>query len=604
MATDPKASPAGTSAAARPSNFLRAIIERDLESGAGAGRRFGGSPGDAAHHAAGPLDTAKIRTRFPPEPNGYLHVGHAKSICLNFGLARDYGGICHLRFDDTNPEKEEQEYVDAIVEAVRWLGFDGNVEGPGGTVGHLYYASDYFDFMYRAAEALIGAGLAYVDEQSAEEMRINRGDFQTPGTASPWRTRTPEQNLERFREMRDGRHTDGSMVLRAKIDLASPNINLRDPTIYRIKRAHHHNTGDRWCIYPMYTYAHPIEDALERITHSFCTLEFEDQRPFYDWLLENLARLGLLSHPLPKQYEFGRLNLTSVMTSKRKLKAMVDEGVVSGWDDPRMPTLAGMRRRGYTPASIRRMAADTGASKTNIWIDYSVLDIALRDDLEGQAARAMAVLDPLPLKLVNWAEVFGSDAHREPCSAPAHPHRPELGTRRFELGPQVWVEREDFEETPPKGFFRLFPGNKVRLKYGMVVECTGCEKDAAGRVSAVLARVLPDTKSGTPGADAVKVKGTITWVAAHDAVAAELRLFERLFATDQPEEGGRDFRENLNPNSRRTLQGFVEPSVAAVPADTKLQFERHGYFVADRVDHREGAPVFNRVTALKDGTRR
>ncbi|MFO1330689.1 MAG: glutamine--tRNA ligase/YqeY domain fusion protein [Rubrivivax sp.] len=589
MASAPPADP-------KPHNFLRAIVERDLEAGTYAQRPWGGSPGDAAHHAAGQPDPARIRTRFPPEPNGYLHVGHAKSICLNFGMAQDYGGICHLRFDDTNPEKEEQEYVDAIVEMVQWLGFDWNV---GGT-SHLYYASDYFDFMYRAAEALVQAGLAYVDEQNAEEMRAARGDFQTPGTDSPFRSRTPAQNLARLREMRDGLHADGAMVLRAKIDMASPNINLRDPTIYRIKRAHHHNTGDRWCIYPMYTYAHPIEDALERITHSFCTLEFEDQRPFYDWLLHNLVTLGLLAEPLPRQYEFGRLNLTSVMTSKRKLKAMVDEGIVTGWDDPRMPTLAGMRRRGYTPESIRRMAADTGASKTNIWIDYSVLDIALRDDQEGKAARAMAVMDPLPLVLTDWSEVFGSDAHREPCQAPAHPQRPELGTRRFELGPRVWIEREDFEETPPKGFFRLFPGNKVRLKYGLVVECTGCEKDAAGRVTTVLARVVPDTRSGTPGADAVKVKGTITWVAAHDALPAELRLFERLFATDQPEEGGRDFRANLNPHSKRVVQGWVEPSLRSVAADTRLQFERHGYFVADRVDHAAGHAVFNRVTTLKD----
>ena len=580
----------------KPSNFLRTIIERDLEAGLHQGRPWGGSPGDAAHHGAGGVDPARIRTRFPPEPNGYLHVGHAKSICLNFGFAQDYGGICHLRFDDTNPEKEEQEFVDAIIEMVHWLGFDWNV---GGT-SHLYYASNYFDFMYRAAEALVGAGLAYVDEQGAEEMRANRGDFNTPGTPSPFRARTPAENLARLREMRDGQHADGAMVLRAKIDLASPNINLRDPTLYRIKRAHHHNTGDRWCIYPMYTYAHPIEDALERVTHSFCTLEFEDQRPFYDWLLENLVTLGLLSHPLPRQYEFGRLNLTSVMTSKRKLKSMVDEGIVSGWDDPRMPTLAGMRRRGYTPASIRRMAADTGASKTNIWIDYSVLDIALRDDQEGQAARAMAVLDPVPLTLTNWAEVFGDAAHREPCQAPAHPQRPELGQRRFELGPQVWIERDDFAEVPEKGFFRLFPGNKVRLKYGMVVECTGCEKDAHGAVVAVLARVVPDTKSGTPGADAVKVKGTITWVALHDALPAEVRLFERLFVTDQPEEGGRDFRENLNPHSRKVVAAQLEPSLAGVAADTRLQFERHGYFVADRHDHQATRPVFNRITGLKD----
>ena len=591
MSADAKKTPE----APKPSNFLRGIIERDLEAGTYANRPFGGSPGDAAHHAAGTPDPARIRTRFPPEPNGYLHVGHAKSICLNFGLARDHGGICHLRFDDTNPEKEEQEYVDAIIEAVRWLGFDWEV---GGT-SHLYYASDYFDFMVRAAEALIADGLAYVDEQTPEEMRATRGDFTTPGTDSPFRKRTPAENLARFRDMQGGTMPDGSAVLRAKIDMASPNINLRDPALYRIKHATHHNTGDRWCIYPMYTYAHPIEDALERITHSICTLEFEDQRPFYDWLLENLARLGLLAHPLPKQYEFGRLNLTSVMTSKRKLKAMVDEGIVSGWDDPRMPTIFGMRRRGYTPASIRAMAEATGASKTNIWLDYSVLDIALREDLEGQAPRAMAVLDPVKLQLTNWAALFGA-GHREPCTAPAHPQRPELGTRAFSLGPEVWIEADDFAELPPKGFFRLFPGNKVRLKYGMVVECTGCTKDAEGRITAVQATVVPDTKSGTPGADAVKVKGTITWVGVHEAVPVELRLFERLFTVDQPGSDETDFRSVVNPRSKTVQQGFVEPALAGADADTKFQFERHGYFVADRVDHRPERRVFNRIATLKD----
>ncbi len=600
----PKAS--GPAEPVKPSNFLRGIIERDLEAGTYAGRPFGGSPGDAAHHDSGLPDPARIRTRFPPEPNGYLHIGHAKSICLNFGLARDYGGVCHLRFDDTNPEKEEQEYVDAIKEAVHWLGFDWV---SGGT-SHLYQASDYFDFMYRAAEALVQAGLAYVDEQSAEEMRANRGDFTTPGTDSRFRSRTPAENLARLRDMRDGKLADGAAVLRAKIDMASPNINLRDPALYRIKHATHHHTGDHWCIYPMYTYAHPIEDALERITHSICTLEFEDQRPFYDWLLEHLADLGLLARPLPKQYEFGRLNLTGVITSKRKLKALVDEGHVSGWDDPRMPTLFGMRRRGYTPESIRAMADGTGASKTNIWLDYAVLDIALREDLEGRAPRAMAVLDPVKLVLENWDEVFGAE-HREPCSAPAHPQHPELGLRHFKLGPEVWIEREDFEPAPPKGFFRLYPpqpqadgsvtpGNKVRLKYGMVVECTGFEQGTDGRVATVRARVVPDTKSGTPGADAVKVKGTITWLAVDDAVAAEVRLFERLFTEDQPDAEGRDFRSVLNPHSRQVVQAFVEPLVAAVPAESRFQFERHGYFVADRVEHRNGAPVFNRITSLKD----
>lgn len=594
--SDKPSSPA-PSEPARAGNFLRTVIERDLSAGTYDARAFGGSPGDAAHHAAGQPDPARVRLRFPPEPNGYLHVGHAKSICLNFGLARDYGGVCHLRFDDTNPEKEEQEYVDAIAEMVQWLGWSWEAFG----TSHLYYASNYFDFMYRAAEHLIERGLAYVDEQTPEQMRANRGDFTTPGTDSPFRGRTPAENLARFREMRDGLHADGSMVLRAKIDMASPNINLRDPAIYRIRRATHHNTGDRWCIYPMYTYAHPIEDALERITHSICTLEFEDQRPFYDWLLERLAEGGLLAHPLPKQYEFGRLNLSYVITSKRKLKQLVDEKHVHGWDDPRMPTLAGMRRRGYTPAAIRKMADDSGASKTNIWLDYSVLDIALRDDLDPQVGRAMAVLDPLPLKLTNWADVFGSADHREPCQAPVHPHHPERGQRQFSLGPELWIERDDFAETPPKGFFRLFPGNKVRLKYGVVVECTGCEKDADGRVTAVTATVVPDTKSGTPGADAVKVKGVITWVGAHDGLATELRLFDRLFTEPQPDAGGRDFLSVLNPASKQVVQGYVEPSLAGAAPETRLQFERHGYFITDRIDHRAERPVFNRITGLKDG---
>ena len=466
------------------SNFLRAVIERDLEQGTHDGRRWAGSPGDAAHHAKGPPDPAQIRTRFPPEPNGYLHIGHAKSIWLNFSLAQEYGGVCHLRFDDTNPEKEEQEYVDSIVDAVKWLGYSYEANG----TSHLYYASNYFDFMYRAAEALIEAGHAYVDEQRFEEMRANRGDFNTPGTNSPFRDRPMEENLARFREMRDGKHADGAMVLRAKIDMASPNINLRDPALYRIKRAVHHNTGDAWPIYPMYTYAHPIEDALENITHSICTLEFEDQRPFYDWLLEHLADLGLLARPLPKQYEFARLNLTYVITSKRRLKQLVDEKIVDGWDDPRMPTIAGLRRRGYTPEAVRLFCERSGVSKAGGWIDYSALDAALRDDLEGKAPRAMAVLDPVKLKLTNWTELFSDAAHREPCSAPAHPQRPELGTRHFSLGPELWIERDDFAEAPPKGFFRLYPGNKVRLKYGYVVECSGCEKDAEGNITAVLAQ--------------------------------------------------------------------------------------------------------------------
>ena len=596
-----------TDPAAKPgSNFLRQIIERDLSVGTFAQRHFAGTPGDAAHQAAGQPDPAKIRTRFPPEPNGYLHIGHAKSITLNFGLAAEYGGVCHLRFDDTNPEKEEQEYVDAILDTVRWLGFNWRSESNGAVTSHLYYASDYFDFMYRAAEALIEGGHAYVDEQTAEEMRTHRGDFGNKGTDSPFRNRTPAENLARFREMRAGRLPDGAAVLRAKLDMGSPNINLRDPALYRIKHATHHNTGDTWCIYPMYAFAHPIEDALEGITHSICTLEFEDQRPWYDWLLDTLCALGLLAQPRPHQHEFARLNVTYVITSKRKLRQLIDSATVDGWDDPRMPTLAGLRRRGYTPEAIRLMCERAGTSKAGGWTEYASLDIALRDDLEGKAPRAMAVLDPVKLKLTNWAEVFGSQTHRDPCHAPAHPQHPELGAREFSLGPEVWIERDDFAQVPAKGFFRLFapreesPGNRVRLKYGMVVECTGCEMDSNGTITAVLATVVPDTKSGTPGADAVKVKGTITWVGVHEALPAELRLYDRLFTQAQPDAGGKDFMASLNPNSKRVVTGYVEPSLGNAKPDDKFQFERHGYFVADRLDHASGKPVFNRVTGLKE----
>ena len=598
----------------KPSNFLRQVIERDLAVGTYASRTFAGTPGDAAHHAMGPVDTARIRTRFPPEPNGYLHIGHAKSICLNFGLARDYGGVCHMRFDDTNPEKEEQEYVDAILDAVTWLGFNWESPDPlqpAAMRTHLYYASNYFDFMYRAAEALIVAGLAYVDEQSADAMRANRGDFNTPGTDSPFRSRTPEDNLARFREMRDGHLSDGAAVLRAKIDMASPNINLRDPAIYRIKRATHHNTGDAWCIYPMYTYAHPIEDALENITHSICTLEFEDQRPFYDWLLDTLCELGLTRQPRPHQYEFARLNITYIVTSKRKLKQLVDEGHVQGWDDPRMPTLVGLRRRGYTADSLKLLAERSGVSKAGGWLDYSSIDIALRDDLDPKAARACAVLDPLKLKLVNFAEMFGSQTHQEPCHAPVHPGHPERGQREFVLSDEVWIEREDFMEEPSKGFFRLTPprtdaagvaqpGSKSRLKYGYVIECVGCEKDASGQITAVLAMLIPDTKSGTPGADSVKVKGVITWVSVATGIAAEVRLYDRLFTEAQPDAGGRDFLSVLNPSSQKTITAFLEPGLASAQREDHFQFERHGYFVADRKDHTANHPVFNRTAALKD----
>jgi glutaminyl-tRNA synthetase len=603
--------PAATAAATettRPSNFLRQIIENDLDKGTYATRRWAGSPGDAAHHAAGQPDPAKIRTRFPPEPNGYLHVGHAKSICLNFGLARDYGGVCHMRFDDTNPEKEEKEYVDSILDAVQWLGFNWESSFNGKQESHLYYASNYFDFMYRAAEHLITAGHAYVDEQTAEEMRVNRGDFGKPGVDSPFRTRTPDENLARFREMRDGKLADGAAVLRAKIDMASPNINMRDPAIYRIRRATHHNTGDAWCIYPMYTFAHPIEDALEQITHSICTLEFEDQRPFYDWLLERLCEGGLLKAPPPRQYEFARLNLTYVITSKRKLAQLVNEKKVSGWDDPRMPTIVGLRRRGYTPEAIQLFAERIGVTKSDSWIDYSTLDGCLREDLENKAHRGMAVLDPVKLVLTNWAEVFGSDGYTEDCTQPALPHsaiaegQTPPPDRVFKIGKDVWIEREDFEEVPPKGYKRLFPGNVVRLKGGYVIECTGCAKDVDGQVTEVHAKVIAGTKSGTPGADSVKAKAAITWVSAASGVSAEVRLYDRLFTDPQPDAGGKNFLDALNPDSLKVVTAVVEPSLAAAKPDQKFQFERHGYFVADRADHGVGGKVvFNRVTGLKDG---
>ena len=590
----------GAPEAARPSNFLRQIIEADLANGTYAQRRWAGSPGDAAHHAAGAPDPAKIRTRFPPEPNGYLHIGHAKSICINFGLARDYGGVCHLRFDDTNPEKEDTEYVDSIVDAVKWLGFDWN----GSPTAAPYQASDYFGFMYSASEHLIQAGHAYVDEQTVEQMRINRGDFGKPGVDSPFRGRTPAENLALFREMRAGKFEDGSMVLRAKIDMASPNINMRDPAIYRIRRATHHHTGDAWCIYPMYTFAHPIEDALEQITHSLCTLEFEDQRPFYDWLLERLTECGMLTSPPPRQYEFARLNLTYVITSKRKLAQLVYDHKVSGWDDPRMPTIVGLRRRGYTPASLQLFAERIGVTKSDSWIDYSTLEGCLREDLEAKAHRGMAVLNPVKLVLTNWDEVF-SPGHLEPCIQPALPHLEEGQTppppRLFTLGKEVWIDREDFEEVPPKGYKRLFPGNKVRLKGGYVIECTGCTKDAAGVITQVQATVVPDTKSGTPGSATVKASAAITWVGVANGVNAEVRMYDRLFLDAQPDAGGKDFIESLNPNSLKVVTAIVEPSLANAKPGQQFQFERHGYFVADRVDHVMGSkPVFNLAVGLKD----
>ncbi len=605
----------------KPSNFLRHIIESDAARGTYNQRRWGGSPGDAAHHRAGIADPAKVRMRFPPEPNGYLHLGHAKSIWLNFSLAQEFGGVCHLRFDDTNPEKEEQEFVDAIREALRWLRYDttfADAAAPESSAcgtpreqAHEYFASNYFDFMYRAAEYLVEAGVAYVDEQTPEQMSANRGNFNTPGTDSPFRGRSVAENLARFREMRDGKLADGAAVLRAKIDMASRNINLRDPAIYRIRRATHHNTGDKWCIYPMYTFAHPIEDALEQITHSICTLEFEDQRPFYDWLLARLCEGGLLDAPSPHQHEFARLNVTHILTSKRKLRQLVEEKHVDGWDDPRMPTLAGLRRRGYTPEAVKLFCERSGVTKTGgAWTEYAALEAALRDALDPVAPRAMAVLDPLALVLTNWDAVMGA-GHLETCAAHVNPHDDAAGNRSFALGATIWIERDDFMEVPSKGYRRLFPphaggdgqakeGNKVRLKYGYVIQCTGFEHDAKGQVTRVLAELIPDTKSGTPGADSVKVKGVIGWVGASDAVPIEVRNYERLFSAEQP--GSGELRDELNPNSLHVVTGWGEPSLAQAMPDVPIQLERVGYFVRDSRAYASTpeALVFNRTSGLKD----
>jgi glutaminyl-tRNA synthetase len=613
MPADPSRPPATPTV----SNFIRNIVDADLASGRYASHTWGGKPGPASAHAGKPLDPAKIRTRFPPEPNGYLHIGHAKSICLNFGLARDYGGACHLRFDDTNPEKEEQEYVDAIIDAVQWLGFSWE---HGADASNLYFASDYFDFMFEAAEYLIGAGHAYVDQQSADEMRANRGTLTEPGRNSPWRDRPAQESLRLIRGMRDGEHAEGSMVLRAKVDMASPNINLRDPAIYRIRKATHHRTGGKWCVYPMYTYAHPLEDALERITHSICTLEFEDQRPFYDWLLEHLADGGLLARPLPQQIEFARLNLKYAVLSKRKLIQLVAEKHVDGWDDPRMPTIAGARRRGYTPEGLRLFAERIGVSKSDSWIDYAVLEDCMREDLNERAPRRAAVLDPLKLVVDNYPA-----GQEEQCHPPNHPQKPDWGKRAVPFSRELWIEREDFAEVPPKGYFRLFPGNKVRLRYGFVVECTGCDKDASGRVAAVHCNYLPDSKSGSPGADLIKVKGNIHWVSAAHALRAEVRLYDRLFAVPYPgskrgreavppESGlGREgkvyaggaqeeynYLDDLNPDSKRVVFAYLEPALKDALPEQALQFERHGYFVADLKDSSPGVPVFNRAVTLRD----
>jgi glutaminyl-tRNA synthetase len=580
------------------SNFLRAIIAEDNAKGTYGGR---------------------VVTRFPPEPNGYLHYGHAKSIVLNFGLAAENGGTCHLRFDDTNPLKEDVEYEDSIAASVRWLGYDWG--------SHRYHASDYYDILYGFAEWFVMQGLAYVDSQSAEELRATRGTLTEPGVAGPYRDRSVEENLDLLRRMRAGEFPDGAHVLRLAIDMASPNLNLRDPVIYRIRHARHHRTGDKWCVYPLYDYTHCISDALERVTHSICTLEFQDHRPLYDWVIEKLAEGGRLARPLPHQYEFARLNLTYVVLSKRKLLQLVEEGHVDGWDDPRMPTLVGARRRGFTPAGFRLFAERISVSKSDAWIDMSVLEETMRDELNASAARRMAVLDPVRLVIENYPE-----GETEECVAPNHPQRPELGRRAMPFSRELWIERDDFAEAPPKGYFRLSPGAEVRLRYAYIIRCTGFEKDADGSVTLVRCTYDPATRSGTAGADTRKVKGNIHWLSAATAAEAEVRLYDRLFRVpfpgmrvaaddsaapgdpapathavavagedaDAQDDRERDFVDDLNPASKRVITAFVEPALAQAASEERFQFERHGYFVADLVDHRPGRPVFNRTVTLRD----
>ncbi len=578
-------------------NFIRNRIDHELTAGKFAQRRWSGKPQVLDNNlASSALDSAAIRTRFPPEPNGYLHIGHAKSICLNFGLARDYKGVCHLRFDDTNPVKEDQEYVDSIIESVRWLGF--NWERPG--ENNLYFASDYFELFYEFACALIKTGHAYVDSQNAEQMRAMRGTLTEAGKNSPFRDRSIQENLDLFSRMRAGEFADGTHIVRAKIDMAAPNINLRDPAIYRIRRTHHHRTGDAWCIYPMYDYAHPISDALENITHSICTLEFADHRPFYDWVIEKIAAQGLLQRPLPEQIEFARLNLTYVITSKRKLQALVNEGHVNGWDDPRMPTVVGLRRRGYTPGAIQLFCERIGVSKSDGWIDYSVLEQTLRDALDPVAARLMAVLDPIELVIEN----FSADSEQT-CTAAIHPHQPERGTRSMLFTQKLWIDRGDFMIEPEKGYQRLFVGNSVRLKYAYVIKCTGFDLDAAGNVCRVKAQYFPDSRSGTPGANLYKVKGVITWVSQKDAIQAPVNLYDRLFTQAQPDAGGKDFLTALNPSSLRTVTAQLEPAAgAALNGYDAVQFERIGFFAPDRSLQKRAdnqpASSWNQAVSLKD----
>ncbi|MGN9134950.1 glutamine--tRNA ligase/YqeY domain fusion protein [Clostridium sp. HCP1S3_B4] len=539
------------------SNFIKNIIKEDLENG----------------------KVKEVITRFPPEPNGYLHIGHAKSICLNFQVADDFNGKTNLRFDDTNPIKEDTEYIESIKEDVKWLGFEWD---------NLFYASNYFDTMYEKALLLIKKGKAYVCDLTPEEMKEYRGTLTKPGKESPYRNRTVEENLKLFQEMKDGKYKDGEKVLRAKIDMASPNINMRDPIIYRIAHITHHNTGDKWCIYPMYDFAHPLEDAIEGITHSICTLEFEDHRPLYDWIINECEMENI-----PHQYEFARLNITNTVMSKRKLKALVDNNIVDGWDDPRMPTISGLRRKGYTPESIRNFCSAIGVAKNSSTVDEQMLEYFIREDLDPKVPRAMAVLDPLKLVITNYPE-----GQSELLPIENNPKDENAGVRQVSFSRELYIEREDFMEEPPKKYFRLFPGNEVRLKGAYFVKCTDFIKDENGKVIEVHCTYDPETKSGS-GFTGRKVKGTLHWVDANSALNATFKLFEPLILDDVPENEGKDFLDQINPNSLTVLKGFIEPSVKNAKGNDKYQLFRHGYFNVDPKDSTEDNLVFNRIVSLK-----
>lgn len=547
-----------------PSDFIRDIVKSDLSSG-----KY--CPDD-------------IRTRFPPEPNGYLHIGHAKAICLDFGIAQEFGGKCNLRMDDTNPGKEDREYYDAIQEDIAWLGYKWD--------GEVKFASDYFPKMYEFAILMIKKGLAYVDDQTADEIRENRGTPFAPGKNSPWRDRSVEENLDLFERMKNGEFPNGAKTLRAKIDMAAANINFRDPVMYRILHEAHQRTGNEWCIYPMYDWAHGLEDSLEGITHSLCTLEFEIHRPLYDWFLQPLP-----IERKPRQIEFSRLNLTYTVMSKRKLLRLVQEKHVSGWDDPRMPTVRGLRRRGYTPASIRNFVASMGITKFNGVTDVGVLENTLREELNHEASRFMAVLRPLKVVITNYPS-----EQVEWLDAVNNPEKPEDGTRKIPFGRELYIEQSDFEENPPPKYFRLAPGKEVRLRWGYFIRCNEVIKDADGNITELHCTYDPETKGGN-APDGRKVKGTIHWVEASNAVKATVREYDRLFKVPEPDvvEEGHDFIENLNPASLNVIEGaLLEPGIAMLPAESRVQFERLGYFCADWRDHQPGKPVFNKIVSLKD----